>query len=182
MNSYERVMTALRVEVPDRVPILEWQISLNVIEVLSSGTTEPEFMVCHLDVISTWANTREKEYADETVIDEWGARRKYLGQRYPIPFEFPISSKKDLRCFKCPDPKASWRFELLKEMVKNYKFKKAIIFCLETVFTYGWVLVGMENLLTFFRADPEFARKLLDINTETIFGLLNRLSNWEPTP
>ena len=100
------------------------------------------------------------------MVDEWGARRKYLGQRYPIPFEFPISSEKDLRCFKCPDPKASWRFELLKEMVKNYKFKKAIIFCLETVFTYGWVLVGMENLLTFFRTDPEFARKLLDINAE----------------
>ena len=34
------------------------------------------------------------------------------------------------------------------------------------MFTYGWVLVGMENLLTFFRTDPEFARKLLDISAE----------------
>ena len=166
MNSYQRVMTALKVKQPDRVPILEWQISQNVIEVLEPGSGELEFMGRNLDVVSTWEDTRERDCGDEAIIDEWGAKRKYLGQRYPIPFEFPIKSEVDLSNFTVPDPQAPWRFDRLKKAVKNYKGKKAIIFCLETVFTYAWVLVGLEELLVSFRINPDFARKLLQINAD----------------
>ena len=166
MNSYQRTMTALEVKQPDRVPILEWQISSHVIEALEPGSSELEFMARNLDAVSTWEDTREKDGGSGVIIDEWGAKRKYLGQRYPIPFEFPIKSEEDLKNFKLPDPQAPWRFERLKEAVKNYKGEKAIIFCLETVFTYAWVLVGMEELLISFRTNPDFTRKLLQINAE----------------
>lgn len=166
MNSYERVMTALEVKQPDRVPILEWQISSNVIEILKPGATEMEFMAEELDVVSTWEDTKEKECGNDTIIDEWGAKRKYLGQRYPIPFEFPIKSEEDLKTYKPPDPEAPWRFNRLKRAVERYKREKAIIFCQETVFTYAWVLVGMEEFLILLRTNPDFARKLLQISAD----------------
>ncbi len=166
MNSYERVMIALEAKQPDRVPILEWQISFNVIEALKPGATEMEFMAEELDAVSTWEDIKEKRCGDDVIIDEWGAKRKYLGQRYPIPFEFPIKSEKELKTYKPPNPNAPWRFNRLKEAIKNYKGKKAIIFCLETVFTYAWVLVGFEKLLISFRTNPDFARKLLKISAD----------------
>jgi hypothetical protein len=52
-NSYERVITALRVEQPDQVSIVEWMIHPNVINALDSGLTEQEFMAKHLDAVST---------------------------------------------------------------------------------------------------------------------------------
>jgi len=165
MNSYERVMCALRIDQPDRVPIVEWMIHPNVTNRLEPGITEQEFMAKHLDAISTWQTMREKDCGDETIIDEWGVKRKYLGQRYPMPFEFPIKNEEDLRNYEPPSPNQDYRLDLLKEVVKKYKRNKAIVFCLETVFTYAWALVGLEELLISFKINRDFARKLLDINS-----------------
>jgi len=166
MNSYERVMAALAVKQPDSVPILEWQISFNVIQALEPGSTEQEFMAHNLDVVSTWEDMQEKDCGDGAVIDEWGIKRKYLGQRYPIPFEFPIKSEKDLKDFHLPNPLVSRRLDKLRHAVKNYKYKKAIIFCQETVFTYAWFLVGLEKFFISLRVNPDFAKKLLQISAD----------------
>jgi len=164
VNSYERVICALRIEQPDRVPIVEWMIHPNVISALEPGITEQEFMAKHLDAISTWQIMQEKDCGDGVVIDEWGVKRKYLGQRYGIPFEFPIKNEEDLKNYKSPDPHKSYRLDLLKEVVEKYKGEKAIVFCLETVFTYAWALVGLEELLISFKTNPSFTKKLLDIS------------------
>lgn len=164
MNSYERVMCALRIEQSDRVPIVEWMIHPNVINALEPGITEQEFMAKYLDAISTWQVMQEKDCGGEVVIDEWRVKRKYLGQRYAIPFEFPIKNEEDLRNYEPPSPNESYRLDLLKEVVEKYKRRKTIVFCLETVFTYVWALVGLEELLISFKINPNFAEKLLDIN------------------
>ncbi len=171
MNSYERVITALRVKQPDRVPIVEWMIHPNVINALDSGLTEQEFMAKYLDAISTWQVMQEKDGGEETVIDEWRVKRKYLGQRYAIPFAFPLQSEEDLRYYQAPSPAETYRLDLLKEAVKKYKRDKAIVFCLETVFTYAWALVGLEELLISFKANPDFAKKLLDMSFNYYFEL-----------
>ena len=164
MNSYERVISALRREQPDRVPIVEWMIHPNVINRLEPDITEQEFMAKHLDAISTWQIMQEKDCGDDVVIDEWGIKRKYLGQRYGVPFEFPIKNEQELENYQPPNPNERYRLDLLKEVVAKYKRNKAIVFCLETVFTYAWALVGLEELLICFKINPNFAKKLLDIS------------------
>jgi len=164
MNSYERVICALKVKQPDRVPVVEWMIHPHVIDALEPGLSEQEFMAKHLDAISTWQVTQEEKCGDDTVVDEWGVKRKYLGQRYGIPFDFPIKKEEELEDYKPPDPNKSYRLDLLREVVKRYKGEKAIIFCLETVFTYAWALVGLEKLLVSFKINPDFAQKLLNIS------------------
>ena len=96
MNSYERVLCALTIGQPDRVPIIEWMIHPNVINALESNLTEHEFMAKNLDAICTWQVVKEKDCGDDIVIDEWGVKRKYSGQAYAIPFEFPIKDEQEL--------------------------------------------------------------------------------------
>lgn len=163
-HSYERVICALKGEQPDRVPIMEAMIHDNVINVLEAGVSEIEFMAKHLDVISVWQIMEEKDCGDETVIDEWGVKRKYLGEKYPIPFEFPIKNAEDLKDYEAPNPNEECRLDTLREVVKKYKKKKAIVFCMEAMFDFAWALVGLEELLTYFKTNPNFAKQLLDIS------------------
>ncbi len=166
MNSYERVLCALAIEQPDRVPIVEWMIHPNVINVLKPDSTEQEFMAKNLDAISTRQVMKEKNCGDDMVVDEWGVKRKYSGQTYAMPFEFPIRDEQELRAYRPPNALASYRLDLLKEAVRKHKGSKAIIFCLDTVFTYAWALVGMTELLVLLKTNEPFARKLFDMSFE----------------
>lgn len=164
MNSYERVMRALTLKQPDRVPIVEWMIHPHIIDVLEPGLSELEFMAKHLDAVPAWQVMQEKDCGNAAIIDEWGIKRKYLEQRYGIPFDFPIQKETDLKHYKPPDPGANYRLDILREVVDRYKGEKAIVFFLETVFTYAWGLVGLEELLVAFKINPDFAQQLLDIS------------------
>ncbi len=171
MNSYERVLCSLVIEQPDRVPIVEWMIHPNIINVLEPNLTEQQFMAKNLDAISTRQVMNEKDCGDDIVIDEWGVKRKYSGQIYAIPFEFPIRDEQELRAYRPPNAHESYRLDLLKEVVRKHKGNKAIIFCLDTVFTYAWALVGMAELLVLLKTNGSFAKKLLDMSFEYSLAL-----------
>ena len=170
MNSLERVKAALELKEPDRVPMLEWSLNPRVTSEIEPNLDVQEFMVKHLDVVSTyWAD--EEQRKKDFYVDEWGIKRKFLGQDYGIPFEHPIQSKKDLKNYTPPDPLEDDRLTNLEGLVDNYKGEKAIAFLLETTFTYAWGLIGMSEFLKLLIKDPPFARELLDLSFEYNYKL-----------
>jgi len=44
MNSRDRILAALRGEIPDRVPILEWFVHPKVYQAMIPGATWPDFV------------------------------------------------------------------------------------------------------------------------------------------
>jgi len=100
MNSYQRVMTALKREQPDRVPIVEWAISRKVIKALcpaADDQTDIEEML-DLDGVSTVAQyNKVSENADGTYVDEWGVLYKPTPEEIDHPIRGPSGRSRILR-------------------------------------------------------------------------------------
>ena len=79
MTSYERVMTALRHEEPDRVPHFEWLLSRNVREALCPGCkTHNEFAArMGHDVILVGPDYSKEQTGDDRFLTEWGYTVEY---------------------------------------------------------------------------------------------------------
>ena len=165
MNSYERVMTALAVGEPDRVPLLEILIDPKVIRALCpQAKDQNEFEdLMDFDAVSCMVNFRRvSEWPDGTYLDEWGVRYKPNPEVMAHPIEGPIRLPEDLRNYQPPDPDAAWRLGKLPELVHRFKGKKAVVFHQRAAFMWSVYLNGMENLLVNFLTEPDFAHQLMD--------------------
>ena len=175
MNSYQRVMTALKREQPDRVPIVEWAISRKVIKALcpaADDQTDIEEML-DLDGVSTVAQyNKVSENADGTYVDEWGVLYKPTPEEIDHPIRGPIRTIEDLEKYVPPDPDAPQRLGKLPQLVARFKGKKAIFFRHRAAFMWSVFLNGFENLLTNFLLEPEFAHRLMD----TVLGVTLRIA------
>ena len=76
MNSYERVMTAMQLGQPDRVPVVEFAIDPGVRHAICPSAHETYELVDYLDLdnVGCGADFRRVEGDDESWIDEWGVR------------------------------------------------------------------------------------------------------------
>ena len=130
MNSYERVMAALELKEPDRVPILEWIISPNVIKAICpQANDQADFEeIMDLDAICTTPQFRKvSEGRDGTYTDEWGVTFISGPEVVDHPVKGPIRTKDDLRKYIPPDANAPHRLGRLPEFVARFKKKKAIV-------------------------------------------------------
>lgn len=169
MNNYERVMTAMRVEQPDRVPIVELLIDPKVQKAICPGARDfgdlAEFL--DLDNVGSGAAYEQVEQTADGWIDEWGVRYVAGPEAIAHPVQAPIRSIDDLKDYTPPDPDSPHRLGLLPEFVRRYKGRRAIFFHHRAAFMWSAFLTGMEELLMAFAADPEFAEAVMDVVTET---------------
>lgn len=162
MNGLERVMTALRLQEPDRVPHFE-RIARKVREAILPGASE-EDIVEHLDLDGVRFIDRTHSWGYETVDeakrirrDQWGGLVRYTTEDNPVPMEPAIKSEKDLETYVLPDPDEEWRYETLRQLVKRFKGERAIVVGVTDIFA-----LGRENFLgdvNYFRAmvkNPSF--------------------------
>ncbi len=162
MNGLERVMTALKIQEPDRVPHFE-RIARRVREAILPGASE-EDIVEHLDLDGVRFIDRTHSWSYENVgegekvkRDQWGGLVRYSSEDNPIPMEPAIKSEKDLDSYKLPDPDEEWRYEHLRQLVKRFKGERAIVVGVTDIFA-----LGRENFLgdlNYFRAmvkNPDF--------------------------
>ncbi len=175
MNSYERVMMALKLKEPDRVPIVEWTISPKIIKALcphARNQTDFESLM-GLDAVSTAHQFKKvAENRDGTYVDEMGVVFKPSPEVQDHPLRGPIQSKNDLKKYAPPDPDAPYRLGRLPELVARFKGKKAIIFQCRGALMWSVFLRGFENLLLDFLVQPEFAHELMD----TVLSMSLRLA------
>jgi uroporphyrinogen decarboxylase len=177
MNSYERVMTALAVRQPDRVPIVEFVISPAVVRRACPGAeTQNEFEErMGLDAVCCSARfERVRQNADGTYADEWGVVYCPGTEVVDHPIRGPIRDKDDFARYAPPDPEAPHRLGNLAELVSQFKGKKAIIFHQRAAFMWSAYLNGIDNLLVNFLAEPDFAHELMDMVLGVMLGIARR--------
>ncbi len=167
MNSYERVITALELKEPDHVPIIECTIDPKVIKgACPQARDAADFAeMVGLDAVSCRTDYgKVVDNADGTYVDEWGVIYKnQWTQVISHPVRGPIESMADLRTYNPPDPDAPERLADLHDLVRRFKGRKAIIYADRACFMWSVFLNGMDNLLTSFLTEPEFAHALLDM-------------------
>ncbi len=168
MNGYERMMTALRREEPDRVPMWELIVNEPVIKALYGDITYLDFVEKEdLDAVTVFEDTRIREWLDSrTYVDEWGITWRVDAPGIPYAMGHPIQSVADLDHWEAPDPDADGRLKSLEAAVKRFKGEKAIVFLGHEAFEFSHYLRGMDKLLMDFALNPGLvkglARKIVD--------------------
>lgn len=165
MNGYERMMTVLRLEEPDKVPIWELIVNEPVIKALYGDISYADFVEKEgLDAITIFEDFQVQKRLDEnTYIDEWGITWKVEETGIPYPVGHPIKTEADLDKYIPPEPERDYRLDSLKEAVKRFKGEKAIVFLGHDAFEFSHYLRGLDNLLMDYVINPEFAKRLARI-------------------
>jgi len=159
-------MTALELGEPDRVPIVESAISMNVIKALCPEARDRNDFEEAMGLDGVWAVVQFNKVAsnpDGTYMDEWGVVYRPSPEVQDHPIMGPIETLEDLKKYVPPDPDVPHRLGSLPQLVARYKHRKAIFFVHRTAFMWSVFLNGFDNLLMNFLLQPEFVHKLMDM-------------------
>ena len=167
MNGYERVMAALDLEEPDRIPTFEWSINRRVRDGIYPGVSEFDFVEkTDLDGVAVYADYETERLTETTYRDEWGITYAETEEDYPTSIDFPVKEPEQLEELVVPDPCAPRRFESLREAVKRFKGKRAILFRLRDAYSLPRYLRGMHNIMMDFALNADLVRRLVDISID----------------
>lgn len=164
----ERVLRALRREVPDRVPHFEWLVDRRVRDALLPGNTGHNDFAVRMghDAVLVDPIFRKTPLEGGRYLSEWG----YIGQKtqeeHGIEVESPIKTLADFERYAPPDPLAPERYTAIEEAVATYGSYYAVIVHLNDVFSLPRYLMGMENLLIAIVAEPELVLALVDMSVD----------------
>jgi len=164
MNGYERIMTALKRQEPDTVPVWELIVNRPVIEALYGNISYEDFVEKEgLDGITIFEDQQLTKLSDTKLKDEWGIMWTIEPNGIPYPSGGLIKTESDLDKYVPPDSDADHRLNSLKNAVKRFKGEKAIVFLTHDAFEFSHYLHGLDNLLVDYIENPEFAKRLAEI-------------------
>jgi uroporphyrinogen decarboxylase len=194
MTGYERFMIALlRKGEPDRVPL--WELIINEPTLSAWGAKSLEEFVEMEDLdgitifedmkLETLGTAEQKELVwrgrtiltgtRQVVRDEWGIIWGITDFGIPYPIDGPIKEPADLKTYTPPDPEAPHRLQSLREAVKKFKGRRAIVFLTHDGFEFPHYLRGgMENLLLDYYDDPRLAHELAEMVIDYKIRLMRR--------
>ena len=169
LTGMERVLKAIRLEEPDMVPHFD-SVHKNVRDAILPNASHEDF-IDYMDVDAIVVGDRRATWSYQTVDaskgikrDQWGGLVRYTVEETPIPIEPAVKLPGELDAYVAPDPDLSWRYDWLRQLVKRFKGKRAIIVGATDVFA-----LGRENFLGsvgYFRAmvkNPEVVDKANEI-------------------
>jgi uroporphyrinogen decarboxylase len=111
----------------------------------------------------------------QVVRDEWGIIWGITDFGIPYPIDGPIKEPADLKTYTPPDPEAPHRLQSLREAVKKFKGRRAIVFLTHDGFEFPHYLRGgMENLLLDYYDDPRLAHELAEMVIDYKIRLMRR--------
>jgi len=172
LSGLERITAVLSLEEPDRVPTFEWSISDRIRHALFPGSSAFDFAEkAGLDGVVVYEDPQTTPVGPNRYRDEWGITYAVTDEDYPTSVGHPLkdvpqdAALEDVS-LSIPDPEADWRFESLREAVRRFKGKKAIIFRLRDAFSLPRNLRSMENLMMDYMLNPDLARYLVDISID----------------
>jgi len=187
MNSKERVMLAMRREVPDRVPFdlcygFAGAAYDNFVERSGGATSHFEYFGVDVEYVEVLEPRAEFDYAGRYYRGRLPGNKEYEFDRYGVLHE----KTEGFHFFKIVPPLV----EPTLEEVKNYPFPdyedpdiyreaarliseidsrgrcSALAMGAETIFEYAWPLTGLENFLVLMLTEPEICEALFDRFTE----------------
>jgi len=157
MNSKERVLIALNLEKPDRVPFMELGIDYEIGQKLLNKNQYTPYELAkflHLDGIGTgcypeiYVKRKRNEDGREWVIGGF------------------IKTRRDLKMIKLTDPKSPQIYEKLKGYVDDYGKDLAIFGATNIGLDPLLLGMGLENFSYALLDDPSLVEEILDIYTE----------------
>ena len=177
MTSTERVLTALKGEQPDRVPVMEFLMDIKVARAIFPDCRESWECMDRLgmDAVGTGAFF-EKKPADKygIFVDEWGVTYRRNAESVAHPVSGPISTRADARNYQPPDPEHPDRLGQLPEIVSRFKHKRAITFHHRAAFMWAAYLCDLDNLLIDMLIDPEKVNIVMDKVLKTNMRIVQR--------
>ncbi len=199
MNGRERILTALSLEEPDRVPLYIHGINekpiIHIAGEFMEGLPDPDktfydmtdgekvqmleaLFVVHeqhdIDGFTALEFGHEERIGPEEVQDAWGVVYQLNPFGLPVAKHHPVQDKAALSCFRPPAPSPD---NLLLLMAARDRFgpSKAIFWMMRGTFVLSWRLAGMENLMLKMFDDPEFVHALARMTFEYNVQLLDML-------
>ena len=199
MTGKERILTALNVAQPDRVPLYIHGVNeapiIGIGRHLTDGLPQPKqfyemndaekmklvdtlFLIHEefgVDGFTSFEIGHETEIDEKHVQDDWGIVYRRSPHGLPVAKGYPLSVKADLDQFQAPEPKPEHL--LLLELARDrFGGKIALFWLMRGAFVRSWRLMGMENLMVQLYADPEFVQRVAAMVTEYSLKQLDMLA------
>lgn len=166
LTGRERILCALDLKEPDRVPTMEWVIYPKLMQTLCNTSSDIDFVRCmNLDGIAVGIDMKMIAIDDRHIIDEWGITRVTYDE-YPNPVAFPIETMADLDKLQIPDPDAPYRFDKIKKALSEVGKEICVVARVRDVFSQPRDLMGFENFLIGFYEEPELVEFLMKTSAD----------------
>lgn len=180
MTRKERFFSALRREIPDRVPLFDFLFQQPMYERLIG--TRPESynapdavrLALALDHDGVWLpfggfQGYQPEFLSQDIYrDEWGTVFRKSESSWPIdaPIEYPIRTRADLASYRPPDPTLPGRTAEIEAARRMDHGGMAITGGVQGPLTTAWLLMGYENICYALYDDPGLLETVFRISTE----------------
>jgi uroporphyrinogen decarboxylase len=186
VNGKERILTALSVEEPDRVPLyihaINEQPIIGIGKHLTTGLPEPKqfhemndaekgklldtlFLIHEafsVDGMTSFEIGHEAQLDERRVQDDWGVISYRSPHGIPVAKEHPIPDTAALERYSRPERKRE-HLLLLDLARERFKGEIALFWMMRGIFVRSWRLVGMENLMIKMATDPDFVHRVAEI-------------------
>lgn len=193
MKPRDRVLTALRRQVPDRVP-REMGFTPPVLEEFrrrTDATDLADYFDFEVRTVTLAPTRQQVDFSpylgplpSNAWVNEWGIGHVpgslYHFHDYVHPLR-NVSTVPEMKAYPFPDVTAGHRYsDLADEVVdwhrRGYAVQAEIPHPSGTLFECAWLLRGLENLLADFLINPDLATALLDHLTASGIGSATRLA------
>jgi uroporphyrinogen decarboxylase len=200
MKGKERIITALSVQQPDRVPLYIHGINeapiIGIGKHITDGLPEPKqfyemddaekmklldtlFLIHEVfgvDGFTSFEIGHETEINEKDVRDDWGVIYRRDPHGLPVPIGHPLADSKDLLQFQVPEPRRE-HLRLLDLARDRFKGNIALFWLMRGVFVRSWRLIGMENYMVNLYHNPEFIHLIANRVTEYNLQQLDMLAS-----
>ena len=176
MNSKQRVLTALKGGIPDRVPIWEYLFSpklqkevMGYTTQLYDGKTQVK-MASKLGIDAVWIPINGfcgiediPHEINEVYRDEWGVTYKKNGWPIIAQIDTPVKSREDWIRYKMPRADTPGRIKILRDAIEFNDKQLAIAAGLLGPLTMmTWYLMDFETLSFSLYVDPDLVHEMND--------------------
>ena len=174
MNRKERFHSALKLQIPDRVPMFDFLFQKPMYDVLIGHRPEvyngPDAvrLALALDHDGVWlafgsyGGFQPKSLHKNVYVDEWGTTYQKNEYAWPIdaPVDYPIKSRADLAEYKVPDPTLPGRTSEI-DAVRNMETDHlALVGGIQGPLTTAWLLMGYERICYALYDDPAMLKEI----------------------
>ncbi len=180
MKRKERILTALSLGIPDRVPLFDFLFQQPMYEALigrrpaAYNAPDAVALALALDHDGIWVpfgsygGFQPTYLATDVYVDEWGTTYQKTPASWPIdaPIAYPIKTRADLARYRMPDPTLPGRTADVAAAVMGQNDGMAILPGIQGPFTTAWLLMGYEQLCYALYDDPELLLEIFRLSGE----------------
>ena len=170
MNPRERVLSAIFLEEPDRVPLLEVGVSNIVLKQIFPSLSDQKIFIAlsrlGLDSLVIWPflnPQNSKQLNGGQYIDEFGRifTKKVSFSMSDFYLKGALNTPEKYEVFPRPDPFDPWRVKYFRECVKASEEKIFLIPCCGSIFEVAIEAVGFVDFFKYMRTNPDFIKKVI---------------------